>query len=397
MADGTVVIEIQAEDTGYERSLQQVKQKTLQLVQVLERQLGVLRQVEASGSAAAGALQGEALALEQVTRGAGLAATAMGMLSRQNQLTEQLSRSEKAANSWAGTLSAAFSRVRTGTSGVIGSLGSVQGAMTRTGQGARTMAQSFSAQAGTVASSARTMAAGVLSVLSSLPEQMKNLGRSGGNGLGEGFRQGASSLTGAAKNALSSVYALWQENRLGSLGQQAAGSLAGGISAGAGAVSAAAAGLLTAARAGLSGGGWYGLGYQIAAGTAQGIRGGSGLMTAAAKAAAAAALSAAKKALGVHSPSRVFREQVGWQIPAGMAQGIREKTPEAERALEASARSLTRSAGIPIFREKQERTASPVQQAQTLMLETPVYLNGREIARASAKYQGRSMAYLEGL
>lgn len=44
------------------------------------------------------------------------------------------------------------------------------------------------------------------------------------------------------------------------------------------------------------------------------------------------AVKAAKDALGIHSPSRVFKEDVGKWVGAGMAQGISDSAPEASKA-----------------------------------------------------------------
>ena len=44
------------------------------------------------------------------------------------------------------------------------------------------------------------------------------------------------------------------------------------------------------------------------------------------------AVKAAKDALGIHSPSRVFKEDVGKWVGAGMAQGINDSAPEASKA-----------------------------------------------------------------
>lgn len=64
------------------------------------------------------------------------------------------------------------------------------------------------------------------------------------------------------------------------------------------------------------------VGKNIIEGVAQGIRNGIGRITSAARDAANRALSAAKGALGIHSPSKVFANEVGKWIPAGIAEGI---------------------------------------------------------------------------
>lgn len=64
------------------------------------------------------------------------------------------------------------------------------------------------------------------------------------------------------------------------------------------------------------------VGSNIISGIAQGIRNGIDAITSAARDAANRALSAAKKVLGINSPSKVFADEVGKWIPEGMAKGI---------------------------------------------------------------------------
>lgn len=63
-------------------------------------------------------------------------------------------------------------------------------------------------------------------------------------------------------------------------------------------------------------------GRDLIAGIARGIASGAGAVVEAAKSAARSALDAAKSFLGIHSPSTVFRDQVGRMIAAGAAEGI---------------------------------------------------------------------------
>ena len=67
---------------------------------------------------------------------------------------------------------------------------------------------------------------------------------------------------------------------------------------------------------------WLSIGGNIIQGIANGIASGVGVIIDAAKSAASAALNAAKEFLGIASPSKVMRDQVGRFIPAGIAEGI---------------------------------------------------------------------------
>lgn len=67
---------------------------------------------------------------------------------------------------------------------------------------------------------------------------------------------------------------------------------------------------------------WLSIGSNIIQGIANGIASGVGVIIDAAKSAASAALNAAKEFLGIASPSKVMRDQVGKWIPLGIAEGI---------------------------------------------------------------------------
>lgn len=142
-------------------------------------------------------------------------------------------------------------------------------------------------------------------------------------------------------------------------------------------------------------GGWYDVGYNISAGIAQGVRGGSPLITNAANQAAQQALNAAKKTLGVQSPSRVFRDQVGRMIPAGIAQGVRQGAPELEEAVRRQSQVLVETARRdvrPTLEVLPGGRQAPVVQDKSpihVTVETPLVVDGREIARATARYTGQ--------
>lgn len=72
---------------------------------------------------------------------------------------------------------------------------------------------------------------------------------------------------------------------------------------------------------------WGGVGRNIISGIANGLKGAAGAIVEAAKGAAESALNAAKNALGIHSPSRVFRDQVGKMMALGMGIGFEKNIP----------------------------------------------------------------------
>ena len=72
---------------------------------------------------------------------------------------------------------------------------------------------------------------------------------------------------------------------------------------------------------------WSSVGKNIVSGIAKGITGAAGAIANAAKSAAKSALNAAKKFLGIHSPSTVFRDQVGKYMALGMGEGFDQNLP----------------------------------------------------------------------
>lgn len=69
---------------------------------------------------------------------------------------------------------------------------------------------------------------------------------------------------------------------------------------------------------------WGALGKNIITGIIAGITGAAGQLLSKMKNLASSALEKAKSALGIHSPSKVFRDEVGQWIPKGIASGIQE-------------------------------------------------------------------------
>lgn len=72
---------------------------------------------------------------------------------------------------------------------------------------------------------------------------------------------------------------------------------------------------------------WGSVGMNIVKGIASGLANAGGVIVKAAKSAAKGALDAAKSALGIHSPSRVFRDQVGKMMALGMGIGFEKNIP----------------------------------------------------------------------
>ena len=92
---------------------------------------------------------------------------------------------------------------------------------------------------------------------------------------------------------------------------------------------------------------WGNVGSNIIQGIARGITAGVSTIVNAARNAAKKALSAAKKFLGIESPSKVFRDQVGKNISLGMALGIEKATPQVEKAMDGLNSTLLNDIAVP--------------------------------------------------
>ena len=242
---------------------------------------------------------------------------------------------------------------------------SLLSALNLTAQGARNLTSAFRQQQSGVLSAMSAMVTGAVTIARMGTAQLQAAGTSWGNSLTNGLRSGLSGVINASTTGVNAALTPWRS-----------------------AVNSA-----------------VNVGYGVSSGIAQGIRNGSALISDAARSAALSALATAKKALGIRSPSRLFRDEVGRQISRGLALGILDGAGEARGAADQMARQLsdfsrrTLSPSAPFTAPQTIVNTTTVRDisAAPVVLEAPVYLDGREIARASAQYTGRRMAFLEGL
>lgn len=98
-------------------------------------------------------------------------------------------------------------------------------------------------------------------------------------------------------------------------------------------------------------------GNNIIQGLINGIKGAIGNAVAAVKNAASSIVNAAKGALGIHSPSRVFRDEVGKMIPAGLGVGVEMNEKLAVRPVQSMVSALLPS---PLAGSVSSPMSSPV-------------------------------------
>ena len=90
----------------------------------------------------------------------------------------------------------------------------------------------------------------------------------------------------------------------------------------------------------------YNAGHQIIQGLIDGIGGAMGWLQSTISNLGSSVVSWAKGVLGIHSPSRVFRDQVGKWIPLGMSEGIEKTLPAARATVAKASSTLTDAADV---------------------------------------------------
>ena len=98
---------------------------------------------------------------------------------------------------------------------------------------------------------------------------------------------------------------------------------------------------------------WGSVGTHIISGIIRGIAGAAGKLFSSMKNLASKALSAAKKVLGINSPSRVFAAEVGRWIPAGIAVGVTKNSGILSSVMDDTAKSMTASFNPNLVRNAQ--------------------------------------------
>lgn len=145
------------------------------------------------------------------------------------------------------------------------------------------------------------------------------------NGLANGIRSGVGRISSAATNVVTqALNAIRSKTAMfATAGRQIVSNITRGILSGKSLVSAAVASTVSGAAGTLRGyyGSFFSAGTYVASGFAAGIRSGSFAASVAARAMANAASRAARAALDINSPSKVFRK-IGSGVPEGFAQGI---------------------------------------------------------------------------
>ena len=163
---------------------------------------------------------------------------------------------------------------------------------------------------------------------------------------------------------------------------------------------------------------WGEVGKNIIKGVADGISGAVGALIDALGEVVDDALGWVKKKLGIHSPSTVFRDQIGKMMAAGMGIGFEKNVPTKEMAagIRQAVDSVKKSAvitasvqsddtvekikgkllyqndfgGMSSVKKSSDNSAAG-SNMKKIRIEIPLSLDGREIARATANYMGEQL------
>lgn len=140
---------------------------------------------------------------------------------------------------------------------------------------------------------------------------------------------------------------------------------------------------------------WGEVGRQIIEGIKNGITGAAGSIAEAVGGLGKGLVGRAKKALKISSPSKVFRDEVGAMIPAGMAEGIEDGAPEVESSMDKLLRGFTADVdyNLPNLSDYAQDLGASVSASANMQITVPVTLDGREIARATAWYTNEQLAW----
>ena len=137
---------------------------------------------------------------------------------------------------------------------------------------------------------------------------------------------------------------------------------------------------------------WNSLGKEIIDGIIRGLDAGATALWNSLKNLASSALQAAKDFLGIGSPSKLFADQVGQWIPAGISVGINEETPALNKTIQGMidvagydySRAVNAGPAVP----SGTQTAIDYNRLAQALAARPdnrvakLYMNGKEIARA---------------
>lgn len=173
-------------------------------------------------------------------------------------------------------------------------------------------------------------------------------------------------------------------------------------------------GIITNIRGAFTSISWGSIGSNIISGIARGITSAAGAIVTAAKNAAKKALDSAKRFLGIHSPSTVFRDQVGKYMALGIGVGFEKNIPveDMKDSISDSVEKMKKASyhvtsSVPpttnnvlnkteiVYDNKSELSDNP--KPKEIIIHTHVDLDGKEVGNSITKYVDQNMSDDEDL
>lgn len=210
---------------------------------------------------------------------------------------------------------------------------------------------------GAAKAAAENIRTNIVNAIKNLPSTLSALGKNAINLLSNGIRGMAGAVRGAATNILNAIVNAIKSlpSKLLSIGKNAVSSM----------------------KSAFTSGGWSSVGRNIVNGIVSGVAGAAGRLLSKMRSLASSALSAAKRALGIASPSKLFAKMVGRWIPEGVAVGIEQNTRTSVNAATDMARKTVSSASLAAARlSLVADTHTAAANASTAYTTNHVYFNG---------------------
>lgn len=148
---------------------------------------------------------------------------------------------------------------------------------------------------------------------------------------------------------------------------------------------------------------WIQLGIDIIGGIIQGLINQADAIWEALKSICKEALDNMMRFFGIHSPSTLMRDAIGKMLPLGMAVGVEATAPKAVSAVENVADDMISTAQSAVQNQQyaagympqsvEVGSAGSAGASDAVVISVPLNIDGREFARATARYQGARLAW----
>ena len=140
---------------------------------------------------------------------------------------------------------------------------------------------------------------------------------------------------------------------------------------------------------------WGSVGKNIIDGIKNGIVNAAGALGDAIKDVGSNLLGGAKRFFGIESPSKLFRDQVGQPIAAGVAVGIEDGSDLVTGSMDRMVRDFTADVtyDVPRLSDYASNLGAAITASASTEITVPLIVDGREMARATAWYTNEQLAW----